>query len=356
MRFLAPLTILLLASSAGADKKPKPPHGATRIAIDYTYASFHSDEAHYVIEWGKRGGYSAGKRAVDPKLIDALYAALTNLRAAEEPLRCISHTDDYPAFTITVEGSEPIEVSTKSNCHDYVPWNVKRDGKQLVQFTGDAAGGVHGLLVAVDPDRWKTRFRRQLPDGVEQVIVSHHTAGDPTKSAASVCANDLEARGRPAFGEPVKVSEIDLRCDLASSPDCTAVTADVNVVWAGVDSHISLACAKGRVDLSAAEIAKLAAVKKFLDSKPVRVMVQLATRPLRMSGMGTWQVSSGDLELPGLEWKPGSHMMEARIIGHDKPAGAKFWKALGLDPAKLTRRSNGWYETRVWLDFSGGLR
>jgi hypothetical protein len=354
VRLLVPLTIFLLASSAGADKKP--PHGATRISIDYTHSSFQRDEAHYVIEWGKRGGYIAGKRAVDPKLIDSLYASLTNLRAAEEPLRCISHTDDYPAFTINVEGSEPIEVSTSSNCHDYVPWNVKRDGKQLVQFTGNAAAAVHALLVAVDPDRWKTRFRRQLTHGIEHVIVSDHTAGDPTKSAASVCASDLEARGRPAFGEQVKVSDLDLSCDLGSSPDCTAVTANVNVVWTGVDVRISLACTNGKMDLSAAEIAKLAAVKKLLDSKPVRVMVQLATRPPRMWGMGTWQISSGDLELPGLEWTPGSQVIEARIVGHGKPAGTKFWNALRLDATKLTRRSDGWFETRARLDFSGRLR
>jgi len=265
VRLLASLTILVFASIASADRKPKPPHGATRIAIDYEFTSFQRDERHYVIEWAKSGGYRTGSRAVDPKLVDALYASLTALRAADEPLRCISHTDDYPRFTVTVEGSEPLEVSTQSNCHGYVPWNIKRDGKQLVQFTGAVGGAVHGLLAAAEPERWKTPFEGRHAMGFERVVVSHYAPGAVTTSAAGTCALDLKKRGRPVFGEQVKVAELDLACDLGESPDCTAVTARATIVWTGVEVAVDLACPRGKVDLATNVRARFEPVKKFLD-------------------------------------------------------------------------------------------
>src|SRR5579863_1366947 len=116
----------------------RPPHGAKRVAIDYTYTSFHHDEKHYLIEW-TADGYISGKRAIDGKVIDALYAALTELHDSDSEQRCISHTDDYPEFTVTVDGDEPLEVATKSNCHDNVPWNITRKGKRYAQYNGKTA-------------------------------------------------------------------------------------------------------------------------------------------------------------------------------------------------------------------------
>ena len=134
--------IALAAGVASASPQAKPPHGAKRIAIDYTWHSFTSDEAHYKLAWNGTT-YTAGKRTIDPALIEALYASLTNLRDAPDQLHCMSHTDDYPAFIVTIDGDEPLKIDSASNCHAYVPWNVARDGKQQVQFSGDIWRALH---------------------------------------------------------------------------------------------------------------------------------------------------------------------------------------------------------------------
>jgi hypothetical protein len=153
---LALLITMLAVTVAHADDA-KPPSGAKRITIDYTFTSFHRNELHYKLEWNKTEYRADNQKSVDPKLIEALYASLTGLREFDEDIRCISHTDDYPHFAITIEGDHPVTITTDSNCHANVPWNVTQNAKHYAQFNADIPKVVYKLLAAVDPDHWKGR-------------------------------------------------------------------------------------------------------------------------------------------------------------------------------------------------------
>ena len=358
MRHLVWLVPLLVTGAALAE--PKPTRGVTRIVIDYTYASFHRNEMHYKVEW-KGGQYKSGKRVVDAKAIEGLYAALTSLRESDQPLRCISHTDDYPEFTVTVEGETPLVVSSTSNCHRNVPWNITMKGKQFAQFNGDAGRAVDALLAAVDPKTWKS-----APDspeastmmGGEYVVLDNYVAGKAGTGLASACAKDVESspRVKQLLGESVVVSELGLVCDLGTSADCGQLVAAAKFVWDGVEAQVELPCSKGTIDTSAATAASIADLKKLLDSKPVRALVRLASKPPRVWENRGWRIETMDLDLPSLDYSPGGKGIEARGIGERGPVGVKFWKELGLDAKKLTKPPrDGFYETTATLDFNGRI-
>ena len=335
-----------------------PSHGAKRVTIDYTYSSFHHDERHYTVEW-KTTGYVAGKRAIDGKVIDGLYDALTGLHDSADEQRCISHTDDYPEFTVTIEGDDPLVVSSKSNCHGYVPWNVTRKGKRFAQYNGQAGRAVRALLFAIDPDHWKRppdSPEATMDMGTEYVPIAEYRPGDTTTPAGS-CARELEhdARSRELFGEAVTVGELVLVCDLSASPECTATIAASKLRWDGVEAQLELPCTGGHVDF-AAGTARIAELHRLLDSKPVRALVKLSGRTPRLFFAGTWRILASDGDLPDLDYEPGTAAIEARAASEHGPGGVAFWKALGLDAAKLTKVQDGFSVTSATLDFDGRVK
>ena len=200
------LVTLWAVGVASANPQAKPPHGAMHIAIDYTWQSFSKDEAHYKLDWNGTT-YTVGKRKVDAKLIDALYASLTGLHDASDPLRCISHTDDYPAFVVAIDGDEPLKIESQSNCHAYVPWNVTRAGKLQAQFSGDIWHALSPILAA-SADRWKTGGNSPIATtafGGEMVGLGEFQRGSNVvgNADAGKCVHDLEtsADARKLFGE-----------------------------------------------------------------------------------------------------------------------------------------------------------
>jgi hypothetical protein len=335
------LVLVLVGGVASAG----PPHGAKHIAIDYTYLSFHRDARHYKIEWTPRG-YVSGKRTIDRKAIDAIYAALTDLHDSNIDQRCISHTDDYPELRVTIDGDEPLVVASNSNCHDNVPWNITRESRMFAQYNGKAGRAVEALLVAVDPDHWKTP-----PDspeatfglGVEHVTFSHYHVGEIDTFAGS-CAHELETdpRARELFGDAVHVDELELVCDLVASPECTQTIAATTLRWASVSIALELGCTGGHVDFPTSTPA-IAALRPVIESKPVRALVKLSKQQPRMFFVGTWQILSDDVVLPRLDYDPSTKLIATHVAG---ASGAAFMKALGLDTAKLTT-------TDLTLDLDG---
>ncbi len=346
------IVAVIVATASLAAAEPKPPHGITHVSIDYGYASFHRNALSYAITWSG-GAYHAGKRTIDAAVVDAVVASLTDLRAADHELSYTSHFDDYPRFQVAL--GDNIVLSSSSNCHAHVPWNVVQGGKRFVQFTGAADRALHALLVAVDPDNWHSG--PDAPEattwggGGEPVVLDEYKAGSTASSPAAACARDLEtsARAKQVIGAAPRVSELALVCDLASSHDCTATVATATFARAGLEARVDLACSGGRVALD-----ELDKVHAFVPSKPVRVLVQLSKSPPRMwNAWSAWQVE-GELAVPRLSYKPGE-AIEARAVDEHPPAAA-YWKALGLDASKLTKKdSTGWYETTAKLDFAGKL-
>jgi hypothetical protein len=344
--------VVLAAGVAHADQ-PKPPHGAKHIAIDYTWHSFSSDEWHAKLEWSG-STYTVDKRTVDPKLVDALYASLTNLEDEPEPLRCISHTDDYPAFKIVVDGDEPITITTESNCHAYVPWNITTAGKAHVQFTGDVYRALKPILAAAD-DRWKKGGNS--PDasmdlGVEMVGLGEYQAGKPSTSDAGKCAHSLETnpQARLVLGD-IKVKELQLGCNLAESADCSAGMIEATFAWQGLELQLEMPCTGGQVSMPTAQVSALTELQGFVTSKPVRSLVKLSSHAPRLWNNGTWSVEGDADGAPLLSWAPKTKVIDARAFGQTIPV--TYWKELGLDIKPLLKKDNGFYELDVKLDFTG---
>ena len=348
------IVALLAASVAQADPKAKPPHGAKQITIDYTWQSFSSDEWHTKLEWNG-STYTAGKRTIDPKLIDALYASLTDLKDEAEELRCISHTDDYPAFKISVDGDEPVKISSESNCHAYVPWNITMGGKQRAQFSGDVYRALKPILVGAD-DRWKkggNSPEASTYGGGEMVGLGEFDASSGKASGdAGKCAHSFETnpQAKLVLGD-IKVTELQLGCDLGASKDCSAGEAQAAFEWQGLTTQLDIPCTNGVVTLPATASTALTELKAFVTSKPVRALVKLSTRPPRLWNRGSWN-AEGDFDgAPILDWSPKSTTISARAFGQTLPV--TFWKELGIDPKPLAKKHDGFFELELKLDFAG---
>lgn len=359
---LALLITLLGVTVAHADDA-KPPSGATRITIDYKYTSFHGNELHYKLEWSKTEYRTDAKKPVDGKLVEALYASLTSLREFDEDIRCISHTDDYPQFTITIFGDNPVTINTDSNCHANVPWNVIRNGKHYAQFTAEIPKAVYKLLAAVDPGTWKGRA--DVPEaftdfGVEIVGLGEFNPRMKQASPAAVaCVKDLETspRVKKLFGEALTVVELDLMCNLSSSADCRDTVAQASFKWDGVEARVELPCTKGVIDIPAPIAAKLTELRAFLDSKVVRTLVRMASKhPPRVWGNGDWRMEANIDDGPMLTFEPGKKVINIRSVSDKGPSAVKLWKELGIDAKKITKKQgDAFFETEANVDFDGHL-
>lgn len=332
---------LLVVTSAMA-APAKPPHGAKKIAIEYRWVSFSKDQASYVLEW-KGGAYTVGKRTVDVKLVDGLYKALTDLRESDRALQCISHTDDYPSFDVKIDGDEPLALATTSNCHDNAPWNIEWKKKKYAQFSGAAGRALRELLVAADPDKWTSPKgpMASTSDGTAPVLLDKLPGA---KAAACVA-------GVEAALDKVKVKDLALFCDLNDSPDCTATQAAAEVEWSGVQVQIEMPCVGGKVTAPAT----LGETKQLLASKPVRALVKLSQQPPRMwMAWDAWAVE-GDMNLPRLEQKKGTKLFKVWAAGEMGVPGEAFWKELGIDGKKLTKKTDYDVEATATIDFNGKL-
>lgn len=168
--------------------------------IGCTYSSFHRNELHYTLDWNKTEYRTDTRKAIDGKLIEALYASLTSLREFDDDIRCIAHTDDDPHFTITIEGDRPVVINADSNCHANVPWNVIRNGKHYAQFNADIPKAVYPLLAAVDPDHWKGRA--DGPDAFTDLGVEIVDLGELSPAAGRAFGGAVVVATRPHTSVP----------------------------------------------------------------------------------------------------------------------------------------------------------
>ena len=359
---VAVLVTMLGSTLASADGKP--PAGASKITIDYTYRSFHSNELHYTLEWNKSAYRSDTKVVVDGKLIEALYASLTDLKPFDDDIACISHTDDYPKFTIAIEGDSPVVINSESNCHANVPWNVIENGKHSAQLTGAIPKAVYKLLAAVDSKHWSGRA--DAPDastsfGTEIVAIGEFRRGShPGNAAATACVHEVEtsAKVKQVFGESPQVRELNLGCDLGQSKDCARLVAESEFGWDGVALQIELPCTKGIVDIAAPLAAQIAELRTFVDSKPMRTLVRLSGKEApRVWNNGEWTSEGQFDDAPMVAFTPGKKTIHLRAIGERGPAAVKYLRELGIDAKKATKHAKGnmFFETDLDVDFNGKL-
>jgi hypothetical protein len=349
--------VALLSITVHADPKSKAPHGAKHIAIDYTWQSFSRDERHYKLDWNGSQYKSDKAKLVDAKLVAALYDALsTATREVPDELQCISHTDDYPAFTIKIDGDEPISITSRSNCHAYVPWNLKKDGKVYAQFDGNAWRALAPILAGLDGKWHANEPMATTSTGGEMVGLGQYARNGQSNGDAAVCAHSFEtnAQARQLFGDPIVIDEAAIGCDLGSSPDCSSDIAEARFAVDGLSAQIDFACTNGTASIAQASVALYRDLRRFLASKPVRVLVKHASAdsPPRVWNNGSWSIE-GDANMPMLDWDPRGTTISASAMG--QPIDPTFWRELGIDPKPLTKQENGYAELKAKLDFSGKL-
>ncbi len=314
---------------------PAPPsvpvQGATRITIAYDHRSFTATSASYVIEWNPHVGYVTDRHAIDLGAIEALYAALTGLVPAETVPGCLSHTDDYPSYSIVVEGTHPLDLWSSSNCRWNAPWAVEVGDHRFAQYDGDVGHAVASLLAEVDPDAWPVPAPR--PPG-ERLLLGQYRAGGDESSAAAACAHRIEASSavRDAFGVPIKIAELALACDRAHDPACIKLDASARFDWDDVDARFSFVCANGAVDWPEASTKLVADLRRFLDSKPARVIVQLSSHPQLLHG-DHWRLVPLDPALPELAYDPGQPSIDMVFRARHGDPASPFWTTLGVTPA-----------------------
>lgn len=347
--------LTLVVGVSQADPAAKPPHGATKISIDYEWQSFSHDEHHYKLVWDGTRYVSDKKKPIDGKLVDALYASLATTREATDPMQCISHTDDYPAFLIEIEGDEPLTLASQSNCHAYVPWVVSKGGKHFVQFTGDAWRGLSPILKELG---WTGNSPiATTSGGGEMVGLGEYRSGTSTGDAEK-CAHSFEInpQARQLFGDPIKIDEAELGCDLGQSADCTSDVAEATFAMSGINAQIDFACTNGVASIPPQAAQAYAELAKFTTSKVVRALVKVSgTNPRpRLWNNGTWNIESGAEGVPMLDWNPKTNVIDARDFGNGKP-NAAFWHELGIDPKPLVKMRDGFAELEVKLDLAGRI-
>jgi hypothetical protein len=345
--------IAVAAAVAHAGPTAKPPHGANRLTIDYSRRTLRrGDQRHYTLVWnGSAYATETGKR-VDAALIDALYAAIAPTRETPDELGCNSHTDDYPAFEIAIDGDDPVKLTSTSNCGAYVPWNIERGGKLFVQFSGAAWNALAPIFAAVDSS-WN--IRRET-DGGEILLAIYVPAEGASTGDAETCARSLEAdaRLRRFFGAQIRVEQLGVWCRLDDSPDCSKPRASGMIAFGAFDVTVDLACTNGVATVLPKSLAMYKPALGFVASKPVRALaaaVGNATVQLKFDGY-SWKLEPNVDGVPQLSWVPGDRTIWLHSIGARSDA---FWHALAIDPTPLIGSVGGAPVIDEKIDFAGAI-
>ncbi len=348
--------IAAIAAAAQAGPTAKPPYGANRVAIDFSRSTLRGhDKRHYALVWNGTEYRTDNGNRVDAALIDALYAALTPTRETPDRLDCNSHTDDYPAFDIAIEGDDPVELTSTSNCGSYAPWNIERDGKLFVQFSGDAWGALASIFAAVD----STWHVGPWDSGGGSVLLAIYSPADGASTGdAERCARSLEANPqlRRFFGAPIRVEQLGVSCNTSRSPDCSKPQTDGMIAFGPIEVHLDVTCTNGVGAVLPRSLDAYKPALGFVASKPVRALVAAmgsATAPLEFDGF-SWAIDPDVAGIPRLSWVPGDRTIWLHAIGNDPP-NAAFWHALAIDPKPLIGSVGGTPVIDEKIDFAGAI-
>jgi hypothetical protein len=226
--------------------------------------SWQVDRIEYVYEWWglgdpildyqvvlrEEGGYRLDDVHVQPEVVDALIASLTDLHPSQFSLVALSHTDDYPSWRIELVGDDGrrlLVYSSSTGNPGAAPWNVLDNGRLFAQYSGAVAQPMSDLFHSPqgqpaaaffpggwDPDHvyFATAGRPpQLSEGFEGLLpVSerfHYTA-DATSGVIRAFLQGRSSIG--GFGNMVLGEITALNRASLSSPDATTVPCTIEAL------------------------------------------------------------------------------------------------------------------------------
>jgi hypothetical protein len=347
--------VVATAAAAHAEPMAKPPHGVKQLTIDFSRRTLRrADKRHYALAWNGNTYVADKGSRVDAALIDALYAALAPTRETPEQLGCTSHTDDYPSFDIAIDGDDPVELTSQSNCGLYVPWNIERGGKLYVQYSGAAWRALAPIFAAVDSS-W--RIEPWEGDSSGDVLLGLYSPADGASSGdAEKCARSLEANAqlRRFFGAAIRVEQLGMFCKLADSADCSKPRASGTIAFGAIAVHLDVTCKNGVATPLQPSLDNYKPALVFVASKPVRALVAAmgsATVQLKFDRY-SWKLEPNVDGIPQLSWVPGDPTIWLHSVGARNDA---FWHALAIDPKPLISSVGGAPVIDEKIDFAGTI-
>ncbi len=232
------------AEEAGAQKTKREEIKAERIIIEYNYPG---DQGFRSLRYALAKfdtGYEFDGEAVDPEKVKKLLNSLDHLIPADQRFTC-RYAETLPSFRVILphEGKK-VELHATSQCQNWAPWTVIKDGKAYVQVNGAIGRALLPLLVDLGADKWrgkepKTTGIIDLIDGLE--LYQGQEGQTPPKETFSAIVQALPELKKAFPGAAVKIQR--LLCDQGQSAECQQllVFAQVAVkenVYYGISAEI----------------------------------------------------------------------------------------------------------------------
>jgi len=203
---------------------------SARIEIRYNYPAdqAHKSRLYELTKFGDLYEFNGYETNLAP--ITALLGSVTDLVPSDSMKTCQA-TPTKPTFSISlpVEGGRA-ELTSTSQCLEWAPWNVVKDGKLYTQLNGNIGKALYPLLMDIAPAEWEKDTRPKA--GVIDLAGGEKAAEGITAQAAATEAwlpkvNDNPAI-KAAFGDH-KVSKLLLKCNQGVDPNCKAVAGGAEI-------------------------------------------------------------------------------------------------------------------------------
>jgi hypothetical protein len=121
---------------------------ASSVVYSYGWWGLANPGNDYQVITRDEGGFKNGGKSVATEDVQQLLSAIHDLYPTQLLLSYTSHTDDYPQWTVQVDGTDGQHILLESESNDNPgngPWNVLYNGRLYAQYSG-ALGSAIGKL------------------------------------------------------------------------------------------------------------------------------------------------------------------------------------------------------------------
>ena len=126
----------------------EPSFELSSIEMSYEWWGLGEPMFDYQLVERKGDRFWKGDSVISAGHIEALLQSVANLYPGPQMLYSITHTDDYPIWTIELVGvnGERVLIHSQSNTFDLAPWNVIYNGQIYSQFNGKLSEAIAAIF------------------------------------------------------------------------------------------------------------------------------------------------------------------------------------------------------------------